>query len=61
MNLPNKLTVLRVIMVPVFCGFPAVRTAGGTANTVDRRWSCSVVASLTDMLDGKIARNYGIW
>ena len=54
MNLPNKLTVLRVIMVPFFVFF--MRTdVGGAAN----KWIALVifcVASLTDMLDGKIAR-----
>ena len=54
MNLPNKLTVLRVIMVPFFVFF-MLTDAGGTAN----KWIALVifgVASLTDMLDGKIAR-----
>ena len=54
MNLPNKLTVLRVIMVPFFVFF-MMTDAGGVAN----KWIALVlfcVASLTDMLDGKIAR-----
>ena len=54
MNLPNKLTVLRVIMVPFFVFF-MLTDVGGTAN----KWIALVlfiVASLTDMLDGKIAR-----
>ncbi|MDE7038567.1 MAG: CDP-diacylglycerol--glycerol-3-phosphate 3-phosphatidyltransferase [Lachnospiraceae bacterium] len=54
MNLPNKLTVLRVIMVPFFVFF-MLTDAGGAAN----KWIALVlfcVASLTDMLDGKIAR-----
>ena len=54
MNLPNKLTVLRVIMVPFFVFFMLTDT-GGAAN----KWIALVifcVASLTDMLDGKIAR-----
>lgn len=54
MNLPNKLTVLRVIMVPFFVLFMLTdlgREAG--------KWIALVIfclASLTDMLDGKIAR-----
>ena len=55
MNLPNKLTVLRVIMVPFFVFFMLTDT-GGAAN----KWIALVlfcVASLTDMLDGKIARS----
>ena len=34
MNLPNKLTVLRVIMIPFFVAVPAVRTAGMPAKCV---------------------------
>ena len=55
MNLPNKLTVLRVIMVPFFVFF-MLTNVGGAAN----KWIALVlfcVASLTDMLDGKIARS----
>ena len=54
MNLPNKLTVLRIIMVPFFVLF-MLTELGGSAN----KWIALVlfcVASLTDMLDGKIAR-----
>ena len=53
MNLPNKLTVLRVIMVPFFVFF-MLTGVGGAAN----KWIALIifcVASLTDMLDGKIA------
>ena len=58
MNLPNKLTVLRIIMVPFFVFF-MLTDAGGAAN----KWIALVifcVASLTDMLDGKIARARGM-
>lgn len=58
MNLPNKLTILRVIMVPVFVLF-MLTDIGGTAN----KWIALVlfiVASLTDLLDGKIARKYNL-
>ena len=54
MNLPNKLTVLRVVMVPFFVFF-MLTDVGGAAN----KWIALIifcVASLTDMLDGKIAR-----
>ncbi len=54
MNLPNKLTVLRVIMVPFFVFF-MLTDVGGAAN----KWIALIIfcaASLTDMLDGKIAR-----
>lgn len=58
MNLPNKLTVLRVIMVPFFVLF-MLTDIGGAAN----KWialAIFCVASLTDMLDGKIARKYNL-
>ena len=58
MNLPNKLTVLRVIMVPFFV-FCMLTDVGGAAN----KWialALFVIASLTDMLDGKIARKYNL-
>lgn len=58
MNLPNKLTVLRVIMVPFFVFF-MLTGVGGAAN----KWIALIifcVASLTDMLDGKIARARGL-
>ena len=56
MNLPNKLTVLRVLMVPFFVLF-MLTDLGGVAN----KWialAIFVVASLTDLLDGKIAREF---
>ena len=56
MNLPNKLTILRMIMVPFFVLFMLV-PIGGPAN----KWialAIFVVASLTDTLDGYIARHY---
>ena len=54
MNLPNKLTVLRVIMVPFFVFF-MLTDVGGSAN----KWIALLIfclASLTDLFDGKIAR-----
>ena len=56
MNLPNKLTLLRIILIPIFMvvlywGFPG-------ANYV--ALSIFIIASLTDMLDGKIARKYNL-
>ena len=58
MNLPNKLTVLRVLMVPFFVLF-MLTDLGGAAN----KWialAIFVVASLTDLLDGKLPENI-IW
>ena len=56
MNLPNKLTLLRIILVPVFIAVAAIGFPGW--NSV-----AAVVffaASLTDSLDGKIARKRNI-
>ena len=61
MNLPNKLTLLRVAMVPVFMVFAALVKFG--TPQFSRTW-CALagvvfaLASLTDLLDGKIARKY---
>ena len=55
MNLPNKLTVLRIIMSVRFFVVFMLTDVGGEAN----KWIALIlfcVASLTDMLDGKIAR-----
>ncbi len=55
MNLPNKLTILRVIMIPFFV--LALLYDGGE-NQILRYVAAAIfiIASLTDMLDGKIAR-----
>ena len=53
MNLPNKLTVLRVIMIPFFVFFYLTEKV----YIADILF---IVASLTDMLDGKIARKYNL-
>lgn len=59
MNLPNKLTILRVIMIPFFVLFLLME--GGT-NTTYRYLAATIfiVASLTDLLDGHIARKYNL-
>ncbi len=56
MNLPNRLTLLRVLLVPVFCSFVC-------GETLQAQLAAALVfaaASLTDMLDGKIARSQGL-
>ena len=53
MNLPNKLTLLRIILVPVFI---VVLMMGHYYIAA----GIFVVASFTDMLDGKIARKYDL-
>ncbi|MBD5459165.1 MAG: CDP-diacylglycerol--glycerol-3-phosphate 3-phosphatidyltransferase [Lachnospiraceae bacterium] len=57
MNLPNKLTMFRVILIPFFVLFMLV-----DITSVDK-WialSIFIIASLTDLLDGKIARKYNL-
>ena len=56
MNIPNQLTTLRVILIPVFMFF----------FTADMRYgniiACAVfiIASLTDFLDGHLARKWNL-
>lgn len=59
MNLPNKLTILRIIMIPFFVFFLLLK--GGTDETYRIiAAALFVIASLTDLLDGKIARKYNL-
>ena len=57
MNLANKLTLFRVIIVPFFVFFMCF-------TGIEHRYLYAlilfIVASLTDMLDGKIARKYNM-
>ena len=57
MNLPNKLTVARIIATPVFL---AAMLAGGIPLNYTAALILFVLASLTDLLDGKIARSRGL-
>ncbi len=57
MNLPNKLTVLRLCLVPVFVIIMMISNAVW-ASAVGL--ALFIIASLTDMLDGKIARKYSL-
>ena len=59
MNLPNKLTTLRVIMIPFFV-FSLLYRGGEVAAFRYVAAAIFIVASLTDLLDGKIARKYGL-
>lgn len=60
MNLPNKLTIFRIIMVPVFLFLLCVPLP--ISDTAIRIITALVFAltSLTDMIDGKIARKYNL-
>ena len=58
MNLPNKLTIARVIMIPFFVLF-LLTGLGGAAS----KWialAIFIIASLTDLLGGHIARKYNL-
>ena len=57
MNLANKLTLMRVILVPFFVAFMLI-----DAIPLNYLWALLVfaIASITDMLDGKIARKYNL-
>ncbi|MFI3326071.1 MAG: CDP-diacylglycerol--glycerol-3-phosphate 3-phosphatidyltransferase [Clostridia bacterium] len=57
MNLPNKLTVLRVILVPFFMFF---LMAGFVPHNYLIAMVIFGIASYTDFLDGKIARRDGL-
>ena len=62
MNLPNKLSILRMCLVPVFVVimvltvlYPAFDVVGSILGV-----TVFLAASFTDLLDGKIARKYGL-
>lgn len=57
MNLPNKLTMFRVILIPFFVVF---MLADITAYDKWIALAIFIIASLTDLLDGKIARKYNL-
>ncbi len=61
MNTPNKLTVLRVILVPIFMAF-MLAIPQNPANSVYITVSLVlfIVASLTDTFDGYIARKHNL-
>lgn len=57
MNLPNKLTIARVIMIPFFLVFLMTEFFEAARYVA---LAIFIIASLTDMLDGKIARKYNL-
>ena len=65
MNLPNKLTVVRLIMVPIFMVVMLLPVFGNYSVEVNMILNVVgallfIAASFTDMLDGKIARKYNL-
>lgn len=58
MNLPNKLTLFRVVLIPFFVAVLMTNCLGDNSKWV--ALVIFVIASLTDLLDGKIARKYNL-
>ena len=58
MNLPNKLTLFRIILIPFFVFFLFTGCVGEAGKYI--ALGIFAVASLTDLFDGKIARKYNL-
>jgi CDP-diacylglycerol---glycerol-3-phosphate 3-phosphatidyltransferase len=58
-NLPNALTVLRIVMVPLF-GWLLLSHGGDDTGWRIAAFVCFVAAMLTDRFDGEIARRRGL-
>ncbi|WP_114203197.1 CDP-diacylglycerol--glycerol-3-phosphate 3-phosphatidyltransferase [Janibacter anophelis] len=58
-NVPNALTVLRILLVPVFVWL-VLRHGGDDAGTRWWAWGVFAVAIITDRIDGDLARAKGL-
>ena len=58
MNLPNKLTTFRVVLIPFFVFFLLTDLVGNWGKWI--ALAIFIVASLTDFLDGYLARKYNL-
>lgn len=58
MNLPNKLTLFRVILIVPFVIIMLTDICGAYGNWI--ALAIFIIASLTDLLDGKIARKHNL-
>ena len=59
MNLPNKLTIFRIILVPIMVIIPFFNIQGDFLGVPITMWLVNlifIIASITDKLDGTIAR-----
>lgn len=59
MNLPNKLTIFRIILVPIMVIIPLLNIEGAWLGVPYTYWIINlifIIASITDKLDGSIAR-----
>ncbi|MBR1539577.1 MAG: CDP-diacylglycerol--glycerol-3-phosphate 3-phosphatidyltransferase [Clostridia bacterium] len=63
MNLSNKLTVFRMILVPIFIMIGYIGIPGSLLGISTTFWVMNlifIIASITDTLDGKIARKHNL-
>ncbi len=61
MNLPNKLTVFRIMLVPIMVLIPFLGIEGEFLGITYTLWvitSIFILASITDKIDGYLARKY---
>jgi CDP-diacylglycerol--glycerol-3-phosphate 3-phosphatidyltransferase len=59
MNLPNKLTIIRILLVPIMVIIPFLPIEGAFLHITYTYWILNIIfiiASITDKLDGTIAR-----
>lgn len=72
MNLPNKLSILRILLIPVIIILGIIESINFNGNVLQKELFCGVsvaniiilvifcIASITDFLDGHIARKYNL-
>ena len=58
MNLPNKLTICRILLIPFFVVFLLLPELTEYGKYIAA--AIFIIASLTDFADGKIARKYNL-
>ncbi|WP_028973048.1 CDP-diacylglycerol--glycerol-3-phosphate 3-phosphatidyltransferase [Spirochaeta cellobiosiphila] len=61
MNLPNKITISRIISTPVFLGlFLFIKSHPGNIVLLSLLWLLYLAGEFSDILDGYIARKYNL-
>ena len=60
MNLPNKLTLIRILLVPLLLFFGLFCFPGKYGEAISRFITIFITAAVTDYVDGKIARKRGL-
>ena len=56
MNLPNSLTVIRILALP-FCAWALFKNGGDDSTWRIIAWCAFFIVGMTDVLDGRIARS----